>query len=211
MEHLRAVRTGERGLLVKQLVHAERAPRIEPLPTARTRLLFRLGFVHVAQVTVQAVAALEGTRAHVTHVTWTASTICGSRRGLFSRHSRFLHPLTRMSSIVLSQIIERAKRFATFDAERRAYLVHLEMILAGSRSVGLFAAMRAAVGRLAGWPTDMQALDMVRQLVSVGKHNLAAVTAQTVRLRTIIFFHHSLTIDICGCCFARMGQRTMPC
>ncbi len=201
MQPLRAVRTGERGLLVKQLMHAQRALRIESLSTTRARLLFRLGLVHVAQVTVQAVATLEGTRAYVTHVTWTASTICGSRRGLFSRHSRFLHPLTRMRSIVLSQIIERAKGFATFDAERRMYLVHLEMILEGSRSVGLFVAMSAAVGRLAGWSTDMQALDMVRQLVPVGKHNQAAVTAQTFRLRTIIFFHDSLTIKSCRCCF----------
>ncbi len=105
--------------------------------------LFCLCLVHVAQVTVQAVATLEGPRAHVTHVTWRVR-ICGS---LFSRHSRFLHPLTRMSSIVLSQIIERAKGFAAFDAEGRTHLVHLEMILESSRSVGLFVAMRAAVGK----------------------------------------------------------------
>jgi hypothetical protein len=102
-----------------------------------------------------------------------------------------------MRSIVLSQIIQRAEGFATFNAKGRAYLVHLEMILEGSRSVRLFAAMRAAVGRLAGWSADMQALDMVRQLVSVGKHNYAAVTAQTFRLWTIIFFHNSLTIESC--------------
>ncbi len=150
MQPLRAVRTGERGLLVKQLMHAQRALRIESLPTVRARLLFRLGLVHVAQVTVQAVATLEGTRAHVTYVTWRATIFCGSRRGLFSRSSRFLHPLTRMCSIVLSQIVERAKGFATFYTERRAHLMHLEMILEGSRSVGLFVAMGAAVGRLAG-------------------------------------------------------------
>jgi hypothetical protein len=195
VQPLRAVRTGERGLLMKQLVHAQRAFRIKPLPTTRARLLFRLGLVHVVQVTVQAVAALEGTRAHVTHVTWRAR-ICGS---LFSRHSRFLHPLTRMRSIVLSQIIKRAIGFATFDAERRTHLMHLQMILKGSRSVGFFVAVRTAVGRLTGWAINMQTLDMVRQLVSVGKHNYAAVTAQTVRIQTIIFFHHSLSIESSRC------------